>query len=189
MDLTAEYCSWLNFEPSDDVVSALGNWEPMAFLDNSLSQQQQPSSPPPSPICVEAPIVSCSVVAGKENTTPNVAGVSKKQSREQPSRDTVCNNCHTTKTPLWRRSPCKKYSLCNACGLYIKQYGEHRPISFLERPARAQRSQSKVTSDSAVKALFKAYIEKEMPKEGSVTLGWSQLDALLVMASTTVNKK
>lgn len=41
---------------------------------------------------------------------------------------TTCHNCGVTKTPLWRRTPDKKYSLCNACGLYLKQYKAMRPL-------------------------------------------------------------
>ncbi|ODQ52296.1 transcription factor GATA-2, partial [Saitoella complicata NRRL Y-17804] len=39
-----------------------------------------------------------------------------------------CFNCHVTKTPLWRRTPDRKHSLCNACGLYLKQYNYMRPL-------------------------------------------------------------
>ncbi|BFZ53646.1 hypothetical protein PYCC9005_000675 [Savitreella phatthalungensis] len=39
-----------------------------------------------------------------------------------------CHNCGVTRTPLWRRTACKRFSLCNACGLYAKQYGRDRPI-------------------------------------------------------------
>ncbi|KAI9022737.1 GATA zinc finger-domain-containing protein [Phycomyces nitens] len=40
-----------------------------------------------------------------------------------------CSNCKTTKTPLWRRTPDRLQSLCNACGLYFRQYGQHRSQS------------------------------------------------------------
>lgn len=42
---------------------------------------------------------------------------------------TVCSNCHTTKTPLWRRDP-EGQPLCNACGLFLKLHGVVRPLSL-----------------------------------------------------------
>ncbi|KAI9239241.1 MAG: GATA zinc finger-domain-containing protein, partial [Podila humilis] len=39
-----------------------------------------------------------------------------------------CFNCGVTKTPLWRRTADRKHSLCNACGLYYKQYQANRPL-------------------------------------------------------------
>ncbi|KAI8349520.1 hypothetical protein B0O80DRAFT_143927 [Mortierella sp. GBAus27b] len=40
-----------------------------------------------------------------------------------------CHNCGVTKTPLWRRTADRQHSLCNACGLYYKQYKTNRPLS------------------------------------------------------------
>ncbi|KAK3817245.1 MAG: GATA zinc finger-domain-containing protein, partial [Benniella sp.] len=40
-----------------------------------------------------------------------------------------CHNCGVTKTPLWRRTVDRQHSLCNACGLYYKQYKTNRPLS------------------------------------------------------------
>ncbi|KAI8348575.1 GATA zinc finger-domain-containing protein, partial [Mortierella sp. GBAus27b] len=45
------------------------------------------------------------------------------------TRQLVCFNCKATQTPLWRRTPDRQHSLCNACGLYFKQYGAHRPLN------------------------------------------------------------
>ncbi|KAF8530391.1 hypothetical protein BU17DRAFT_35644 [Hysterangium stoloniferum] len=42
---------------------------------------------------------------------------------------TVCTNCHTTNTPLWRRDP-EGQPLCNACGLFYKLHGVVRPMSL-----------------------------------------------------------
>lgn len=38
-----------------------------------------------------------------------------------------CYNCHTTITPLWRRFGAEQF-LCNACGLYQRVNGAHRPL-------------------------------------------------------------
>ncbi|KAG9319347.1 hypothetical protein KVV02_001763 [Mortierella alpina] len=57
--------------------------------------------------------------------SPEAASPSK---CSKPSRQLICFNCKVTQTPLWRRTPDRQHSLCNACGLYYKQYGAHRPL-------------------------------------------------------------
>ncbi|KAF7782530.1 transcriptional regulator family: GATA type zinc finger [Agaricus bisporus var. burnettii] len=42
---------------------------------------------------------------------------------------TLCTNCQTTNTPLWRRDP-EGQPLCNACGLFYKLHGVVRPLSL-----------------------------------------------------------
>ncbi|PKC16140.1 glucocorticoid receptor-like (DNA-binding domain), partial [Rhizophagus irregularis] len=46
---------------------------------------------------------------------------------------TVCANCGTTTTPLWRRAPSGE-TICNACGLYLKARNTVRP-PWLKRNA------------------------------------------------------
>jgi GATA-binding protein, other eukaryote len=46
---------------------------------------------------------------------------------------TVCANCGTTTTPLWRRAP-NGETICNACGLYLKACNTVRP-PWLKRNA------------------------------------------------------
>lgn len=41
----------------------------------------------------------------------------------------ACKNCGTTVTPLWRRDE-QGQSICNACGLYHKLHGSHRPVNM-----------------------------------------------------------
>lgn len=48
-----------------------------------------------------------------------------KQKNKQVSA-TVCSNCGTTTTPLWRRAP-NGDTICNACGLYLKAKNTLRP--------------------------------------------------------------
>ncbi|KII92376.1 hypothetical protein PLICRDRAFT_172475 [Plicaturopsis crispa FD-325 SS-3] len=50
-------------------------------------------------------------------------------SEEGDQSPTICTNCHTTNTPLWRRDP-EGQPLCNACGLFYKLHGVVRPLSL-----------------------------------------------------------
>ncbi|KAF9405845.1 hypothetical protein BGZ94_003352 [Podila epigama] len=61
----------------------------------------------------------------------------KKQST-RPPRALECFNCKVTQTPLWRRTVDRKHSLCNACGLYYKQYNGHRPLNIRSKPSHSQ---------------------------------------------------
>ncbi|XP_010899291.3 GATA-binding factor 1-A isoform X2 [Esox lucius] len=42
---------------------------------------------------------------------------------------TLCANCHTTTTTLWRRNACGE-PVCNACGLYYKLHNVNRPLTM-----------------------------------------------------------
>jgi hypothetical protein len=44
--------------------------------------------------------------------------------------NTVCANCETTTTPLWRRDAGGR-TICNACGLYYKLHLVHRPATMM----------------------------------------------------------
>lgn len=47
----------------------------------------------------------------------------------QQSVTIACQNCGTTITPLWRRDEAGN-TICNACGLYYKLHGQHRPVNM-----------------------------------------------------------
>ena len=64
----------------------------------------------------------------KPNRPGGELTVSQRKKLREHARNLTCHNCQTQKTPLWRRSTCKKHNLCNACGLYSKQYNEDRPV-------------------------------------------------------------
>lgn len=52
---------------------------------------------------------------------------SVKVQRHGANDPTICTNCQTTETPLWRRG-CSGECLCNACGLYLKQHNRYRQV-------------------------------------------------------------
>ncbi|KAF9090726.1 hypothetical protein BGX23_005776 [Mortierella sp. AD031] len=60
----------------------------------------------------------------------------------RPPRALECFNCKVTQTPLWRRTLDRKHSLCNACGLYYKQYNGHRPLHIRHKPSLSQSNNS-----------------------------------------------
>ncbi|KAF9347841.1 hypothetical protein BGX26_000707 [Mortierella sp. AD094] len=87
---------------------------------SSSSSEIGDKSPMGSPTIGERSL-SSELASSEPNATKN--GSSKS------SRQLECFNCKVTQTPLWRRTPDRMHSLCNACGLYYKQYGAHRPLN------------------------------------------------------------
>ncbi|KAI9273793.1 hypothetical protein EDC94DRAFT_592790 [Helicostylum pulchrum] len=54
----------------------------------------------------------------------------EKKPTEETTTITVCANCETTTTPLWRRDATGR-TICNACGLYYKLHLVHRPATMM----------------------------------------------------------
>ncbi|CAO3613551.1 unnamed protein product [Cunninghamella echinulata] len=77
----------------------------------------------------DAMAATANIQEDNENSKSEV----KKPKKVRPPRQLECFNCHVTKTPLWRRTPDRAHSLCNACGLYYKQYGSHRPLHVRQK--------------------------------------------------------
>ncbi|KAI8865950.1 glucocorticoid receptor-like (DNA-binding domain), partial [Ramicandelaber brevisporus] len=50
----------------------------------------------------------------------------------------ICFNCKVEYTPLWRRDMDGNI-VCNACGLYFKLHGRHRPVSMKKDTIRRRR--------------------------------------------------
>lgn len=108
------------------------------LLSTPIPTYQQPSSPssissgcdsPPYYMDIQ-PIIKKKTYNKKvqipgQSTLP-IRVATNKMSR--PKKHLECFNCKVTKTPLWRRTPDRTQTLCNACGLYYKQYNQHRPL-------------------------------------------------------------
>lgn len=80
-------------------------------------------------------------LVAKSNLTTSLAQGHNNYTQKSPSytpddampkgdaKTTECFNCHTIKTPLWRKDP-QGNTLCNACGLFLKLHGTMRPLSL-----------------------------------------------------------
>lgn len=105
---------------------------PMMIAPPSLQESpllsESPSTPPPSMPTTPTTSTGGSLPLG------GATGSSR------PSRNISCFNCGVTKTPLWRRTPDRAHSLCNACGLYYKQYSTHRPLHIRHKPHSVSRT-------------------------------------------------
>ncbi|KAI8888296.1 hypothetical protein K501DRAFT_240606 [Backusella circina FSU 941] len=100
------------------------------YQSKSMPPSRASSPPPPS---IDTSISSSSSSANSSNnssasSSPTI--VTKKSSSSTTTtnngKQPVCTNCHTTSTPLWRRSANDEL-LCNACGLYLKLHNAPRP--------------------------------------------------------------
>ncbi|KAF9281539.1 hypothetical protein BGZ68_006577 [Mortierella alpina] len=95
-----------------------------AMEHDTVSAPQSPSPCSSSSESGDKSPMGSPTMAGR-SLSPEAASPSK---CSKPSRQLICFNCKVTQTPLWRRTPDRQHSLCNACGLYYKQYGAHRPL-------------------------------------------------------------
>ncbi|KAJ2807920.1 GATA type transcriptional activator of nitrogen-regulated proteins, partial [Coemansia guatemalensis] len=68
-------------------------------------------------------------IAASDGGSASGADTRQEQQAPQPGDRAVCFNCGTDYTPLWRRDADGRIT-CNACGLYYKLHGRHRPISM-----------------------------------------------------------
>ncbi|CAL8462643.1 g2176 [Coccomyxa elongata] len=103
-----------------------------AFCDSQAAAEQQhllqrcPSSQPPQePTAVAHIQLGGSLRDAPTAKAPAAAAADGKCQQR-------CANCQTTYTPLWRKDRSTGLVMCNACGIYFKNHGRHRPLELIE---------------------------------------------------------
>lgn len=83
-----------------------------------------------SPACEGCPAFDNRFFGRSNFACSSTVGHLQQQLAEQNKHYAVaCFNCRSTITPLWRRDSFGNI-ICNACGLYYKLHGKHRPIKM-----------------------------------------------------------
>ncbi|CDK28859.1 unnamed protein product [Kuraishia capsulata CBS 1993] len=84
------------------------------------------------------------------------------------SRPNECSNCHTLKTPLWRRDATGN-TLCNACGLFHKLHGTMRPLSLktdvIKKRVSKRQQSTTVISASVPNSLVSSSLQRIPPAQ------------------------
>ncbi|WFD43344.1 GATA type transcriptional activator of nitrogen-regulated proteins [Malassezia psittaci] len=118
-------------------------------LPDSFEKQTQSVNQSASGTELESSSPKASTAVSKQDDLAEKPGNSNRQVIEALH----CTNCQTTTTPLWRRDE-EGNNICNACGLYHKLHGTHRPIGMrktvIKRRKRLANSGSTQTTTPSI---------------------------------------
>ena len=115
------------------VASSRRNSADSSVSTETVSSQTTPiSTTPPTPSEFDTHITALPRAQSADGSASSSHRESKRHGAKPP-RQLQCYNCGIKNTPLWRRTPDRMHSLCNACGLYFKQYHVHRPLHIIHK--------------------------------------------------------
>lgn len=87
---------------------------------------------------------------------------------------TLCANCHTSTTTLWRRNT-NGEPVCNACGLYFKLHNVNRPLTMkkdgIQTRNRKVSSKNKKSKKSAMMEQYSEMPQSMEDNSGAFSLG------------------